>query len=140
MKTHLTRIRTRYAETDRMGVIYNAHFLTYFEVARTEYLRAAGFRYRDLEARGVYLVVTEAHCWYRSPADYDDELAVVTWVDRLRPTRIDFRHLIRRDAPEATVAEGHLVLACLGADGRPRAMPGELRQAIEVVDGPDRDA
>ena len=136
MKTHITQIRTRYAETDQMGVVYNAHFLSYFEVGRTEYLRAAGFRYRDLEARGVHLVVTEAHCRYLAPARYDDVLTVTTWVDRLRPTRLDFRHRIARAEDDVVVAEGHLVLACVDGNGRPRAIPPDVKGAIETTKSP----
>ena len=132
----MSHIRTRYAETDQMGAVYNAHFLSYFEVGRTEYLRDAGFRYRDLEARGVYLVVTEAHCRYLAPARYDDVLVVTTWVDRLRPTRIDFRHRIAREEDGTVIAEGHLVLACVDRSGRPRAIPPEVREAIEIGEGP----
>ena len=130
----MCHLRVRYAETDRMGVVYNSHFLTYFEVGRTEFLRAAGFRYRDLEARGVHLVVAEAHCKYLAPARYDD-LALTTWVDRLRPTRIDFRHRIAREGDGTVVAEGHLVLACVDENGRPRAIPPDVKAAFEVTEG-----
>ena len=137
LKTHVSRIRTRYAETDQMGAIYNSHYLTYFEVGRTEYLRDAGFRYRDLEARGVYLVVSEAHCKYRTPARYDEVLTVTTWVDRVRPTRIDFRHRLAREEDGTVIADGHLVLACIGANRRPQPLPDDVKQAIEVVEAPD---
>jgi acyl-CoA thioester hydrolase len=129
----------RYAETDQMGVAYNAHFLTYFEVARTEYLRKLGTAYRDLEDKGFYLVVVEAYCKYLGPARYDDVLEVTTWVDRLRPTRIDFRHSVRRKAGqsrEGAVAEGHVVLACVNRDRRPQALPPEVTSVIDVADGP----
>ena len=106
MRTDTIQIRVRYAETDRMGAVYNSHFFVYFEVARTEYLRKLGTAYRDLEDRGVFLAVVEAHCRYLRPARYDDLLEVITWVDRLRPTRVDFRHLIRLKADGSPVAEG----------------------------------
>jgi len=136
VRTHLTRIRTRYAETDQMGVVYNSHFLTYFEVGRTEFLRAAGIAYRGLEGRGVHLVVVEAHCKYLAPARYDDVLEVTTWVDRLRPTRIDFRHRVAREADAAPLAEGHLVLACVDGSGRPQAIPPDVKESIEVTQDP----
>jgi len=135
MKTHTTEVRVRYSETDRMGLVYNAHLLVYFEVARVEYLRALGTVYRDLEHRGYLLPVVEAHCKYTGQARYDDLLEIVTWVDRLRPTRIDFRHRVRRKADGAPVAEGHIVLACLDKALRPQRLPAEIRDAVEVVKG-----
>ncbi len=134
MKTDTVEIRARYAETDQMGVVYNAHFLTYFEVARTEYLRKLGTAYRDLEAKGFFLVVTEVWCRYLGPARYDDALEVTTWVERLRPTRIDFRHSVRRTgAPpgEGAVAEGRVVLACVNRDRRPQGLPPEVTGVVE---------
>ncbi|MFO8008336.1 MAG: thioesterase family protein [Candidatus Brocadiia bacterium] len=136
MTVHTTRLRVRYAETDQMGVVYNSHFLVYFEVGRTEYLRARGRAYADLEAEGVYLAVVEAHCRYLGPAGYDEELEMQTWVDRLRPTRIDFRHRIGRLDDGSAVAEGHVVLACVDGQGRPRRLPADLTELIEVCDGP----
>ncbi len=136
MRTHTTEIRVRYSETDQMGTVYNSHFLVYFEVARTEYLRALGTAYRDLEEQGIYLAVVEAHCRYLGRASYDDVLEVTSWVDRLRPTRIDFRHHLRLKGPGDPVAEGHVVLACVDERGRPRRLPKEIRDAVEVSEGP----
>lgn len=127
---HVTELRARYAETDRMGVVYHSHFLTYFEVARTEFLRALGTAYRDLEDGGAYLVVVEAHCRYLSPARYDDVLEVLTSVERLRPTRVDFRQRVRLKADGRAVADGRIVLACVDGNGRPRALPAEVRAAL----------
>ncbi len=128
--THTTQIRVRYAETDQQGVVYNSHFLVYFEVGRTEYLRAAGLVYRDLEARGIYLAVVEASCRYRAPARYDDLLDVTTWVARLRPARVDFAHRIVRPVDGVGVADGRVVLACLDAAGKPQAIPSDVRACL----------
>jgi acyl-CoA thioester hydrolase len=137
MRTHTVSLRVRYAETDQMGVVYNSHFLVYFEVARTEYLRTLGTAYRDLEEEGIYLAVVEAHCRYIGPACYDDVLEVTTWVDRLRPTRMDFRHRVRRERDGIAVAEGHIVLACVDGRGHPRRLPTAIAEAVEVCDGPE---
>ena len=72
-----TRLRVRYAETDRMGVVYYANYLVWFEVGRTEWLRQAGWSYSDMERdAGVLLPVIEVQCEYRQPARYDDEVDV----------------------------------------------------------------
>jgi acyl-CoA thioester hydrolase len=130
-----TEVRVRYSETDQMGLVYNSHLFVYFEVARVEYLRALGIAYRDLEERGYLLPVVEAHCRYTGQARYDDVLEVVTWVDRLRPTRIDFRHQVRRKADGTPVAEGHIVLACLDRSLRPQRLPAAVRGAVSVSGG-----
>ena len=80
MKAHETEIRVRYQETDNMGVVYYANYLVWFEVARTEYLRAFGIAYKDLETKGMYLIVAGVSCSYRSPARYDDCVRIKTWV------------------------------------------------------------
>jgi acyl-CoA thioester hydrolase len=139
MRTHTIDLRVRYGETDQMGIVYNAEMLTYFEVARTEYLRARGTTYRSLEERGVLLAVSEAHCKYLGPARYDDEIEIVTWVDRLRGTRIDFGHHIALKDTGDPVAEGRMVLACLNRNMRPRKLPPEVADLLEVwPGGPER--
>jgi acyl-CoA thioester hydrolase len=135
VKSNTTEVRVRYSETDQMGLVYNSHLLVYFEIGRVEYMRRLGAPYAELEERGYRLPVVEAHCIYAGQAGYDDLLEVVTWVDRLRPTRIDFRHLVRRKSDGRSIAEGHVVLACLGSDMRPRKLPAEITDAVELWDG-----
>ena len=130
MDTDTIDIRVRYAETDQMGVVFNANLLVYFEVARTEYMRGLDTAYRDMENDGYYLMVSEAHCKYTGPAEYDDVLEITTWVDRVRPMRIDFRHQVRRRQDGAPVAEGHVVLACVDGSLRPQALPAEVREKL----------
>ena len=91
-----TRVRVRYAETDRMGVVYYANYFVWFEVARTDWLRDTGWSYRAMEAEGTTLPVIEAHCEYRRPAHYDDELDVRTRATLLSPVRIRFDYEVAR--------------------------------------------
>ncbi len=123
---HDTLLRVRYAETDRQRMLYHAHYLTYFEVARTEMLRAAGVRYLDLEARGIFLVVTEARVRYRAPAGYDDPLRIRTQVRVATPVRLHFTYAVTRAEGGRVLAEGETTLACVGAEGRPRRLPPEV--------------
>ena len=67
MRTSISTVRVRYAETDKMGIVYYANYLVWFEVARTDLLRALGWSYRDMEHSGVSLPVIEAHCEYHRP-------------------------------------------------------------------------
>ena len=136
MKIHTAQARVRYAETDKFGSVYYANYLVYFEMGRTEYLRSLGTSYRNLEEEGVYFLVTEVNCHYLNGAQYDEELDIHTWVDRLRPTRIDFRHLIVRKADGVRTATGHVVLACVNARGRPTRIPEPVIKGIELCAGP----
>ncbi|MBU3741799.1 MAG: acyl-CoA thioesterase [Candidatus Kapabacteria bacterium] len=78
MIRHSHDIRVRYADTDKMGVVYNGNYLTYFEIGRTELLRSVGLAYAHLEAHGLLLPVREAHVTYLMPAYYDDVLSIET--------------------------------------------------------------
>ncbi len=74
-----TRLRVRYAETDKMGVVYHSNHFIWFELGRVELLRQMGFSYRDMEDKdGCYIAVAEAKCRYRAPAYYDEEVLVRT--------------------------------------------------------------
>ena len=121
-----SRIRVRYAETDKMGVVYYANYLVWFEVARTDLLRQAGWSYREMEADGYALPVVEAHCAYRQSARYDDELDIRTRGLMLSPVRLRFDYQVVRAADEALLAEGHTVHASLDAQGKPTRLPEQI--------------
>jgi acyl-CoA thioester hydrolase len=123
-----THLRVRYAETDRMGVVYYANYFVWFEVGRTEWLRDTGWTYRDMESDGVGLPVIEAHCEYRQPARYDDDLEIGTRATLLSPVRIRFDYEIRRAGDIEPVASGHTVHAALDGSGRPCRLPSRVRE------------
>ena len=121
-------VRVRYAETDNMGVVYYANYLVWFEVARTDLLRHAGWSYREMELEGFSLPVIEAHCEYRQPARYDDDVEVRTAGVLISPVRLRFDYEVSRPAGGVLLAEGHTVHATLGRDGRPCRLPERARQ------------
>ena len=82
-----------------MGVVYHANYLVWFEIGRTDLLRTIGWSYRQMEATGVLLPVIEAHCEYRKPSQYDDELEVITRGELLSPTRVCFCLLYTSPSP-----------------------------------------
>jgi acyl-CoA thioester hydrolase len=125
-----TRVRVRYADTDQMGVVYYANYLVWFEVARTEWLREGGWTYREMEASGISLPVIEAHCEYRRPAHYDDEIEIRTTATVLTPVRIRFDYEAWKTSENSLSASGHTVHAALGADGRPRKLPGRVLEIL----------
>jgi acyl-CoA thioester hydrolase len=120
-------VRVRYAETDKMGVVYHANYFVWFEVGRCELLRAIGSSYRDLEASGVMLPVIEALCEYRLPARYDDELKVKTRGALLSPARVEFTYEITRSVDGAVNALGRTTHAAIDTTGKPCRLPEHLR-------------
>jgi acyl-CoA thioester hydrolase len=87
---HAWPLRVRYQETDQMGVVYHMNYLNWFEIGRTEAIRALGVAYRDLEAEGLYLPLTDAQMVFKRAARYDDEVVVYTKVAEFGPLRIRF--------------------------------------------------
>ena len=128
--THASRLRVRYAETDQMGVVYYANYLVWFEVARTDWLRQTGWTYRDMERDGISLPVIEAHCEYRHPALYDDEITVVTRATLVTPVRIRFNYEVTRDDQDAVAAFGHTMHAAVDPSGKPRRLPSHVRDLL----------
>ncbi len=125
MVEHVATLRVRYAETDQMGVVYHANYLHYFEVGRTELLRASGIAYTELEKKGVYLVVTEAACRFRAAAHYDEVLTVRARVARLGKATVRFDYVVGGPGG-GLLAEGHTVLASVNARKEPVRLPEEV--------------
>src|SRR5512133_708554 len=114
------RVRVRYAETDKMGVVYYANYLVWFEVARCEWFRGTGSSYQALEAAGTILPVIEAHCEYDRPARYDDEIEIRTTAQLLSPARLRFDYQLTRHGETTPIAAGYTVHAGVDPTGRPR--------------------
>ena len=127
-----TTIRVRYAETDQMGVVYYANYFVWFEVARTEWLRQSGWSYREMEADGVTLPVIQAHCGYRQPVRYDDEVQIRTWATLLTPIRIRFDYELLRPGDDTPAATGYTVHAALDPSGRPCRLPARVHQLLAL--------
>jgi acyl-CoA thioester hydrolase len=89
-------IRVRYQETDQMGVVYHANYLNWFEIGRTEWIRARGMTYEDLEKRELLLPLTDAEIKFRLPARYDDQLMIYTKMIEYSNIRVRFSSEIRR--------------------------------------------
>jgi acyl-CoA thioester hydrolase len=123
----------RYAETDKMGVVYYANYFVWFEVARTDLLRHTGFSYRDMETEGCMLPVLEAHCQYRKPALYDDELEITTTGTWVSHVRVRFDYEVIRLADAAVLADGHTVHASLDLSGKPMRLPDRVRRIFRAT-------
>ena len=117
----------RYAETDQMGVVYHANYFVWFEVGRTDLLRSAGWTYREMEADGVALPVIEAHCDYKQPARYDDDLEIRTAGTLVSPVRVAFSYEVVRPTDSRTVATGRTLHASIDRSGRPCRLPDRVK-------------
>ena len=121
---HEALLRVRYAETDKMGVVYHANYLVWFEIGRTEFCRARGFSYRDMEENdNAFLVVAESYCRYKAPAYYDDELIVRTQITELRRRSLRFGYEILRISDGVVIAEGETGHVVTDVNGRVRSFP-----------------
>jgi acyl-CoA thioester hydrolase len=125
------KLRVIYGDTDQMGVVYYANYLRYFEFGRSEYIRAHGRSYRDVEQSGARLPVIEAHLDYRASARYDDLLLIRTRVEQMRRASVRFTYEVLREGEDQLLCTGHTVHACVGLDGKPVRIPPLLHELLE---------
>jgi len=123
--------RVIFGDTDQMGIVYYANYYRFFEAARAAYLRALGKSYRDLQALDVALPVIESHCNYQRPAYYEDVLAIDTELTELRGASLTFHYVVTRG--DTRLATGHTSHACVGRNGRPKALPPAFRELLTVA-------
>jgi acyl-CoA thioester hydrolase len=124
-------VRVRYAETDRMGVAYHAHYFVWFEMARTKLMRRAGCAYKDLEDRdGLRFPVIRAEARYHASARYDDRLDVDARLVSVGGARLRFEYELSAGDGGRLLATGFTEHACVGRDGRPRRLPELLRRRL----------
>jgi acyl-CoA thioester hydrolase len=134
LKTVETRLRVRYSETDRMGVVYHGHYIAWFEVGRTEYCRAAGMPYRVLEDSGLLILVTAVECKYRRSARYDDEVRVATSLSELASRGLAFAYEVF-DAGDQLLAQGATRHVFANASGKPVRAPAPIIEALSAFRG-----
>jgi acyl-CoA thioester hydrolase len=130
MPASVSSLRVRYAETDKMGVVYYANYLVWFEVARADLLRTLGWSYREMEIAGISLPVIEAQCQYLRPARYDDEIEVKTEGRMVSPVRMEFQYQVIRKEDQTLAATGRTVHAALDPSGKPCRLPARVREVF----------
>ena len=102
-----TRLRVRYAETDRMGVVYHSNFVIWFEVGRVELLRQLGFEYSQMEQQdNCHIPVVDLRVRYKAPAQYDDEIVIRTELKNVRSSLLHFSYEVFREGNRALLATG----------------------------------
>ena len=128
--TNRCKLRVRYAETDKMGVVYNGEYLTYFEVGRADLMRVNGMAYREIEESGYLLPVLESYVKYRESAYYDDELEIEANLELARRPFLRFEYNILRN--NTTIAEGYTVHGFMKKDTMKMVKPP--REFLEFMD------
>ncbi len=121
LREHEIELRVRYQETDPMGYLHHACYFTYFEIGRTELLRASGGNYRQMEEEGMLVVVVRAECHFHRAARYDDVLRLRTTIVRASAAKIEHEYrLFRRDE---LLAVGKATLAVIDREGKVQRVP-----------------
>ncbi len=123
-KVHFFKHRVRYADTDKMGVVYHSRYFEWFEAARTEMLRDAGFPYKKIEESGIFLPVIEANCKYFQPISYDELVTVKTTLQSFTKARLWLSYEVSVNDNNFPKAEGYTIHCYMREDGKPvRATP-----------------
>ena len=131
---HETEIRVRYAETDKMGIVHHSNYLIWFEAGRSDFCRARGFSYKDMEEKdNALMVVAETYCRYKSPAHYEDELIIRTKVGEIRSRTLRFLYEVVRPADDELLAEGETLHVVTDENKRVRSLP-ETYKAMLLID------
>lgn len=127
------KLRVEYHHTDQMGIVHHSNYIKFFEAARTEWLRAVGMTYAEMERRGVMMPIVDVHIKYRQPAYYDEVLSVRVFVDELPMARMIFRYEIRGEDGR-DVASGTTTLGFIDSvTRRPQRAPEWLMEVLRSM-------
>ena len=133
---HEVRLRVRYAETDKMGVVYHSNFFIWMEIGRVELMRNLGFDYKQMELEDdCHLPVVDARCRYKSPVYYDEEVIVRTELRNIRQSLMRFGYEIMRQKDGTLVAEAETTHIVVNARMEKRQLPHRYRAAFEALAG-----
>jgi acyl-CoA thioester hydrolase len=126
----------RYVEVDAQDHVFFGHYLTYFDIALVEYMRAIGHAYQDMVASGVDMFYAAASCQYLGRARFDDLLQVHARIDRIGNTSFTFEFAIYKQATDALIATGEIVAVAVDVETeKPVRVPDKLREAVARFEG-----
>ena len=129
----VSELRVRYAETDQMGVVYHANYLVWCEIGRTDFIRAQGTSYAQLEREGVLLAVSDAALRFHASARYDDPIRVYTRLTAARSRALTFAYRIVRADTNTLLVSGTTSLVSLSSSGRPVSLPLDMRRMLDAA-------
>ena len=126
------RLRVRYAECDRQGIVFNAHYLAYIDHSITELWRAVFGGYEQMTARGIDIVVAESHLRFAAPARFDEEIEIAVTVQGLGITSMSTRHVLTRASDGTPVLDGEMRYVWIDiAEDRKTPVPDWARRGLE---------
>ena len=129
MIKYTTTLRVRYKETDQMGVVYYSNYMVWFEVARAELFRDIGYPYDRIEKEmGLWLMVAEAQCTYKSPARYDELINIECCLDNVKNSSMIFSYKVKRE--KTILALGRTAHVFTDSAGIPKRVPQLLKEAL----------
>jgi len=131
-----TTYRVIYGDTDAAGVVYNANYLRYFEIGRTEMMRAWALPYSAIEELGCILPVTESYLRFKAPAAYDDLITIATSLVEVSKLTCRFHYAITREqegGKSTLLAKGFTVHACINREGKLTRFPQAVLEKIQAI-------
>jgi acyl-CoA thioester hydrolase len=120
------KIRVRYAEVDRMDVVYNAYYVDWFAIGRTEYYRARGSSCREVEEEGYFIPLVDVYCRYHAPAHYDDLVIIRTWLKKAKRNFLHFGYQVINEDTGELLLEGETRHMVTDSDLKRSSLPDEL--------------
>lgn len=125
-------VRARFIDTDLMGIVHHATYLSWFEAGRVEYLHRRGLESLAWRERSLHLPVIEAHVRYRKSVQFDETLIVETRLTELTRIKMKFEYQIMRRADEELVAEGYTILVSVNTQHVPQRLPLETLELLRA--------
>lgn len=129
MIKHQFKLRVRYSETDKMGVVYYGNYAQYFEVGRVEFMRSIGLVYDEMEKGGILMPVVHFEMDFKSPAVYDEELTIETTVEVLPTTKMVFNHKVFGEKGNLVCA-GNVILVFVTTAFKPTRVPSDMKETL----------
>lgn len=118
-----------------MQVVYHSNYLVWCEVGRTDFMRQHGMSYAEMEKSGIGLTVSEYSVRLHASARYDDVVRVATTLTDVRSRQVAFEYVLTNAATGERLASARTSLVSISREGRPVAMPAEIRARLEAVKG-----
>lgn len=141
----VTLHRVPVCETDMMGIVHHANYVTYCERGRLEFLRRRGLPYKEMVERGYHMPVVKLKLRYKRPAHFDDVLAIETRLGAVTRVTVRFNYVVRRKSAEPgaspeVLLDGYILLACINQRHRPRPLPEDVVQTLFLPESSALDA
>jgi acyl-CoA thioester hydrolase len=124
-----SQVVVRYAETDRMGIVYHANYLVWMEVGRTDFLAALGFPYSRLEHEGILFPTSDCSLRIIQPTRYEERLVVRTFLAAVQSRRVVFNYEVSRE--QQVLVTGTTTHICVDSGMRVKTLPQPLYEALK---------